>query len=84
MNTSYTPKTPTARFLVYDARSMGAALRQFRKEADLTQAQLAEMTGLERSYLSRLENGLETEQLRRLLALLSKLGLRLSVERPDR
>ena len=70
-------------FRVNDARSLGTALRQYRKEAGLTQAQLADIAGIERSYLSRLENGLETEQLRRLLAILSKLGLRITIERRD-
>jgi len=72
--------TRIRRFRVYDARSMGVAIREFRRTAGLTQAQLADMSGIERSYLSRLENGLETEQLRRVFAIFSKLGLQVTVE----
>lgn len=60
---------------------MGAAIRDFRRQAGLTQGQLAHAAGIERSYLSRLENGLETEHLRRLLAVFRKLGVQMTLER---
>jgi transcriptional regulator with XRE-family HTH domain len=47
------------------------------------QAQLAEQTGLNRTYLSNLEQGRETEQLKRILLLLRQLGVRMTLERAD-
>lgn len=62
---------------------MGRAIRHYREEAGLTQQQLAEMAGVHRSYLSELERGGETEQLRRILRLLKLLGVRASLQKAD-
>jgi transcriptional regulator with XRE-family HTH domain len=70
-----------APFRVYTPAAIGAAIRHYRGRAGLTQAQLAEMSGLERTYLSRLENGHETEQLKRILAVLRQLGVRMTLHR---
>jgi len=68
-------------FRVYTPASIGAAIRHYRRRAGLTQAQLADLSGLERTYLSRLENGHETEQLKRILAALRQLGVRMTLRR---
>lgn len=70
-------------FRLYSAASLGVAIRHYRKKAGLTQQQLAEMAGLHRSYLSTLEQGLETEQLRRVLRLLKLLGVRATLQEAD-
>lgn len=70
-------------FRIYSPASLGAAIRHYRKEAGLTQAQLAEMAGLRRSYLSELESGKETEQLKRVLRLLRQLGVRMTLDEAD-
>jgi DNA-binding XRE family transcriptional regulator len=70
-------------FRLYTAASLGRAIRHYRQEAGLTQAELAEMAGLNRSYLSELEQGGETEQLRRVFRLLKLLGARASVQKAD-
>lgn len=70
-------------FRLYSAASLGAAIRHYREEAGLTQAQLAEMAGLNRSYLSELEQGKETEQLRRVLRVLRLLGVRATLQKAD-
>lgn len=49
----------------------------------MTQAQLAEMAGLNRTYLSDLEQGKETEQLRRVLRLLKLLDVRATLQKAD-
>jgi transcriptional regulator with XRE-family HTH domain len=74
------PKGP---FRIYGTDSLGAAIRHYRKEAGLTQEQLAEMAGLRRSYLSELESGKETEQLKRVLRVLRQLGVRMTVDEAD-
>lgn len=74
------PKGP---FRIYTPASLGDAIRHYRKESGLTQAQLAEMAGLRRSYLSELETGKETEQLKRLLRVLRQLGVRITLDKAD-
>lgn len=70
-------------FRVYTPASLGAAIRHYRRQAGLTQAELAERAGLHRTYLSALEHGRETEQLKRILRVLKHLGVRMTVERAD-
>jgi transcriptional regulator with XRE-family HTH domain len=70
-------------FRVYSARSLGEAIRHYRHQAGLSQAELAQLTGLNRTYLSALEQGKETEQLRRLLAVLRQLGVRMTLQKAD-
>ncbi len=68
---------------MYDSASLGQAIRHYRHEARLTQAELAARTGLNRSYLSDLEGGKETEHLRRVLRVLRQLGVRMTLEKVD-
>jgi len=70
-------------FRIYAAASIGPAIRRYREEAGLTQSQLAEMAGLNRTYLSDLEQGKETEQMRRILRVLKLLGVRVTLQRAD-
>ena len=70
-------------FRLYTAASVGPAIRSYREDAGLTQQQLADMAGLHRSYISELEQGKETEQLRRVLRLLKLLGVRATLEKAD-
>lgn len=70
-------------FRVYTPASLGAAIRHYRHQAGLSQADLAERTGLNRTYLSDLERGRETEQVRRVLRVLKQLGVRMSLEKAD-
>ena len=44
-------------YLVTTARDLGAALKHFRTEAEVTQADAAEATGIGQPYLSSLEGG---------------------------
>ncbi len=76
---------PTAEqtFRIYAPTSLGAAIRHYRSEANLTQAELAELTGLNRTYLSNLERGLEAEQIARILRVLRQLGVRMTLEKAD-
>ncbi len=70
-------------FRVYTAGSIGQAIRHYRKQANLTQAELAEQVGVNRTYLSRLEEGQETAQLRRIVAILRRLGVRATLQHED-
>lgn len=70
-------------FRLYTGASVGPAIRKFREDAGLTQAELADMAGLNRTYLSDLEQGKETEQLRRILRILKLLGVRATLQKAD-
>ena len=83
METSDPPPPSTGSYRVYAPESLGAAIRHYRTEAGLSQAQLAEMSGLNRTYLSNLESGKETEQIRRILRVLRQLGVRMTLDKAD-
>ena len=70
-------------YRIYNAESLGQAVRHFREEAGLTLAELARQVGLQQSHLSELESGKMTEQTRRLVSLFKALGVRMVVERAD-
>jgi HTH-type transcriptional regulator / antitoxin HipB len=72
-----------APFRIYTAASLGAAIKHYREEAGLSQAELAARSGLNRTYLSDLERGKETEQLRRLLHVLRQVGVRMTLQKAD-
>lgn len=82
------PQGPESRrsdtpFRVYTAAALGAAIKHYREEAGLSQAELAARSGLNRTYLSDLERGKETEHLRRLVRVLRQLGLRMTIQKAD-
>ena len=83
MSTSPDATPPRGPFRVYTPSSLGDAIRHYRTEAELTQAQLAELAGLQRSYLSELEGGKETEQVKRLFRVLRLLGVRMTLDKAD-
>jgi transcriptional regulator with XRE-family HTH domain len=62
---------------------LGHAIRHYRTEAGLTQAQLATMTGLQRSYLPELENRKETEQVKRIFRVLRHLDVRMTLDKAE-
>ena len=64
------------------AEDLGLAVSEARRVRGLTQAELAEQAGVERTYLAKLEAGLNTLLLERILRLLGRLGARLVVELP--
>jgi transcriptional regulator with XRE-family HTH domain len=68
-------------FRIYTADSLGAAIKHYRQEAGFSQAELAQRSGLNRTYLSNLEQGKQTEQLRRLVRLLKELGVRMTLQK---
>ena len=70
-------------YRIYTPDSLGAAIRHYRQEVGLTQEELAKRAGLNRTYLSDLERGKETEQLRRILRVLRQLGVRMSLDKAD-
>lgn len=67
-------------FRISTAASIGVAIRHYRKRAGLTQTELAEQVGLNRTYLSSLEQGRVSDQVLRLLRVLNKLDVQVVLE----
>jgi transcriptional regulator with XRE-family HTH domain len=63
-------------------QDLGLAVSEARRMAGLTQAQLSDDSGVDRTYLAKLEAGLTTLLLDRSIRLLRRLGARLVVELP--
>jgi transcriptional regulator with XRE-family HTH domain len=59
--------------------ALGRSLRALRRRRGLSQAQVAEQLGLQRSYLSQIENGEVNEQVKRIVELVRLLGGDLSI-----
>ncbi len=78
-----TPHREDKPYRVYTPASLGEAIRYYRHQAGLSQAQLADRAGLNRTYLSDLEQGLETEQVRRIFRVLKQLGVRMTLDKAD-
>lgn len=62
-----------------EAFILAERLKEERKKAGLTQAQLAEKIGTKKSYISRIENGHTDVQLSTLFKIFQGLGKRVSV-----
>jgi len=67
----------TQRFVVRNAGDLGRTVAQARHLSGITQTDLAAQTGIPRDYLSRLEGGMETLHVERILTALRSLGVRL-------
>jgi transcriptional regulator with XRE-family HTH domain len=70
-------------YRVYTGASLGPAIRHYRLQEGLTQAELADLVGLSPTYLSRLETGEGTEELRRIIRILKQLGVRITLQHAD-
>jgi HTH-type transcriptional regulator/antitoxin HipB len=81
MSTSDKAAPGSKPFRVYNADSLGTAIRHFRKGEGLSQGELAKRAGMSRYYLTALENGKETEHLQRILAVLRELGVRITLDK---
>lgn len=66
-------------FLVRSGSDLGLAISQARRAAGLTQAELAERTAIERTYLAGLEAGKSVQMLDRALRILRNLGADVTV-----
>ena len=71
-------------FLVRSAGDLGRALQQARLASGMTQEELSEATGVDRTYLARMESGLSVLLLERLMRLLRYTGAEVTVTLPDR
>ncbi len=60
----------------------GMILHQARKDAKLTQFELAERTGTTKSYISRIENGAISPSVGVFYRLISALGMRIEIVKP--
>jgi transcriptional regulator with XRE-family HTH domain len=72
------------RWIVRSDKDLGRSIAGLRDLRGMTQAELATATGIERSYLARIESGHATQMIDRLIQTLRALGAELTVqERTD-
>jgi transcriptional regulator with XRE-family HTH domain len=72
---------PDGAQLTAQRQAFGERLRAARREAGLTQEQLAERAGIDRAAVSEIERGLRDARLSTLLRIESVLGARLDLVR---
>jgi DNA-binding XRE family transcriptional regulator len=80
---AYCRDMPTKQWSVRSSADLGRAIAGARAARGLTQAELAERTGVNRSYLAALEQGASTLLLERALRALRRLGATVTVTLPD-
>lgn len=66
---------------IIDAKSLGKAIRDRRKELHYTQTYLSEFTGFSVSFISGLERGKPTVELEKTLKIINILGLDILIEK---
>ena len=76
-----TPERARAEEEAYSFYS-GRILQEARKEAKVTQAELAERTQTTKSYISKVENGIITPSVGMFYRIVAALGMRVEVVKP--
>jgi y4mF family transcriptional regulator len=66
---------------INNAKTLGLAIRERRKELHYTQAYLAEFTGYSTSFISEVERGKATAEIEKVFQLVQVLGLDIFVEK---
>ena len=66
---------------INNAKTLGLAIRERRKELHYTQAYLAEFTGYRTSFISEVERGKATAEIEKVFQLVQVLGLDIFVEK---
>ena len=64
-----------------EAYYSGSLLRNARKEAGMTQAEVAEKIGANKSYISRVENGLTTPTATSFFRIVSAMGMQVQISK---
>lgn len=68
-------------YSIRNAADIGAAIRGTRNQAEMTQAELAQLAGISRPYLAQIEGGRTSRLLDLLLDLMRLLDLELIIRR---
>lgn len=66
---------------INNAKTLGMAIRERRKELHYTQAYLSEFTGYSMSFISEVERGKATAEIEKVFQLVQVLGLDIFVEK---
>lgn len=73
---------PAPAWRIASAEDLGRALAETRAERGLTQQQLADAIGVQRSYLAELETGASVQMIERLLRGFRRMGAEVTVTLP--
>lgn len=77
------PSPGGAVYRISTTATLACALKDFRIARGLTQDELADAVGAHRQYVSDLERAHFTEQVERILAMLHRLGVEMSLAMSD-
>lgn len=66
-------------WLVRSGADFGAVIADLRSESQLTQEDLAKTTGLSQHYISRLESGMSSKMVDRIVLLLRRMGATITI-----
>jgi transcriptional regulator with XRE-family HTH domain len=69
--------------IIRSGEDLGLAVAEARAVRRMSQQQVADATGIERTYLARIENGLTVQLLDRAIRALRHLGATITVTLPD-
>lgn len=72
-----------SRFTVQRPQDFGQFVADRRRELGVSQEELADRLGFSRSYLSEMESGEATMQMKRLMRVMRELGMRIELEVED-
>lgn len=73
------PSEVNGEFVIIGPQSFGLAIREFRNNEGVTQIELAEKSGLNRSYIAELENGSTTNAVKYIVDACRALDLEIIV-----
>jgi transcriptional regulator with XRE-family HTH domain len=73
----------TMHWNIHSSSDFGRAIAEIRRRQGLTQARLAEQTGLSRDYLAHLEAGRTSKSLDHLLRILRRSGATVTISLPE-
>ncbi len=71
------------RFEIRSGEDLGRTIAQRRRDSEMDQTGLAELAGLSKAYISKIESGRTVSLLEHHLRILRRLGATITVEFPD-
>jgi len=67
--------------VLYGPAQLGHAIRRFREERGLHQADLADLADVHRSYVSKVENAMPVDTLQKVMRMIDALNLELVIRK---
>jgi len=72
---------PAQELVIHGPAQLGHAIRRFREECGLDQVELADLADVHRTYVSKVENAMPADTLRRVMRMIHALNLELVIRK---